>query len=98
MNLHQETVPIHSTDRLDPGEKWSSKVGSADIRPERDEYGYQPPEGIHPYEQRAQREELKGAQFQPQQTLPDFNENYRAAQMQYHDNWMKRQGVEPEDF
>lgn len=51
MSFGQTTVPTHSPTRTPEGEAWSEKVGGP--RPERGDYKWKPPAGIHPYEQQA---------------------------------------------
>jgi len=59
VNFGQSTVPTHSPTRTPEGERWSKNVGGP--RPERKDYDWKPPEGIHPYEQR----NLQTSQFKP---------------------------------
>jgi hypothetical protein len=68
LNMGQSTVPLHSPERTAEGEAWSKKVGGP--RPEREDYGWKPPIGIHPYEHR----NLSHQQFRPkgQQRLPSM--------------------------
>jgi hypothetical protein len=50
LNMGQDTVPVHSPTRTEAGEAWSKKVGGP--RPERHDWAWRPPAGIHPFEQR----------------------------------------------
>lgn len=71
VNMGQSTVPLHSPNRTPEGEAWSAKVGGP--RPRLNDFRWQPPAGIHPYEQKLQK-----AQFheQPgtQPTLPGMGQ------------------------
>jgi len=53
----QSTIPVHSPDRTYDGERWAQQVGGH--MPEAGEFGWMPPKGIHPYEQKKAAKKAK---------------------------------------
>ena len=68
----QSTIPVHSPDRTAHGERWAQQAGGH--MPEVGEFGWKPPKGIHPYEEKkaAKKAKKKAARRLPagQQVIP----------------------------
>jgi hypothetical protein len=58
--MSASTIPTHSPERTAYGEKWATKAGPPELTPERNDWDWRPPEGIHPYERAGSPPQLAG--------------------------------------